>query len=61
MKDMIYCKRTDCGFHSFYLVVNGQEYYLFRQNYRKGVQKYYGDGVRCPPRPALSGFQFVLS
>ena len=45
MKDMIYCKRTDCGFHSFYLVVNGQEYYLFRQNSRKGVQKYYGDGV----------------
>lgn len=45
MKDMIYCKRTGCGAHSFYLVASGQEYFLFCQNYRKGVQKYYGKGV----------------
>lgn len=45
MKDTIYCKRTDPGIHSFYLVASGQEYYLFRQNYRKGVQKYYGSGI----------------
>lgn len=45
MKDRIYCKWTDCGVHSFYLVASGQEYFLFCQSYRKGVQKYYGNGV----------------
>lgn len=31
MKPQIYCKATAKGEHSFYLLVEGQEYYLFRQ------------------------------
>ncbi len=45
MKAKIYCKPTSRGIHSFYLTVGGQEYYLFSQNYRKGVQEYYAKGV----------------
>ena len=45
MKNMIYCEPTACGVHTFFLVVNGQKYYLFSQNYRKGVHAYYSKGV----------------
>ena len=37
---MIYCEPTARGVHTFFLVVNGKEYYLFSQNYRKGVHAY---------------------
>lgn len=45
MKTIIYCKATECGVHSFFMVSNGQEYYLFSQDYRRGVQQYYSKGV----------------
>ena len=45
MKTMIYCKPTQQGVHSFYLVTGGEEYFLFSQNYRKGVQEYFSRGV----------------
>lgn len=45
MKAKIYCESTDRGIHSFYLTVGGQEYYLFSQNYRRGVQEHFGKGV----------------
>lgn len=45
MKAIIYCKATDKGVHTFYLKVNGREYYLFRQNYRRGVNEYFRNGV----------------
>ncbi len=45
MKNMIYCEPTARGVHTFFLVVNGKEYYLFSQNYRKGVHAYYSKGV----------------
>lgn len=45
MKTTIYCKLTDKGAHSFYLLVGRKEFYLFSQAYRKGVGKYYGKGV----------------
>lgn len=45
MKSMIYCKPTERGVHSFYLVTEGREYFLFLQKYRKGVQKYFNKGV----------------
>ncbi|MCR5665185.1 MAG: hypothetical protein K6G01_00010 [Eubacterium sp.] len=41
----IYCKTTAKGTHSFYLVFAGEEYYLFSQDYRKGVFEYYRNGV----------------
>ena len=46
MKPQIYCRTTDKGVHSFYLWVDGNEYYLFRQNYRKGVHAYFRKGIR---------------
>ena len=45
MKTMIYCEPTQQGVHSFYIVTDGQEYYLFSQNYRKGVQEFFSKGV----------------
>ena len=45
MKTKIYCIVSDKGIHSFYLQHNSKRYYLFSQNYRKGVHKYYSNGV----------------
>lgn len=46
MKTTIYCKTTDKGNHSFYLMIGNDEFFLFSQAYRKGVDEYYGRGVR---------------
>lgn len=46
MKTSIYCKPTAKGVHSFYLIVGNDEFFLFSQAYRKGVEEYYGKGVR---------------
>lgn len=46
MKPQIYCRATAKGEHSFYLYVDGQEYFLFRQAFRKGVQHYFAKGIR---------------
>ena len=45
MKATIYCKPTSQGIHSFYLVLGTDEFFLFNQSYRKGVEEYYGKGV----------------
>ena len=45
MKAMIYCEPTEHRIHSFYLVTDGREYFLFSQNYRRGVQEYFNKGV----------------
>ena len=45
MRNIIYCEPTERGVHSFFLIADGQEYFLFRQNYRKGVQAYFSKGV----------------
>ena len=45
MKATIFCEPTAKGIHTFYLSTNGQRYYLFNQDYRKGVQEYFGRGV----------------
>ena len=46
MKPQVFCKATDKGTHTFYLLVDGQVYYLFQQNYRKGVHTYFSNGIR---------------
>ena len=45
MKATVYCKATDQGVHTFYLVSEGREYFLFHQNFRRGVAEYYRYGV----------------
>ena len=45
MKTKIYCVVTAKGVHSFYLQHENIRYYLFNQNYRKSVQRYYSKGV----------------
>lgn len=45
MKTTVYCIVSDKGQHSFYLKQDNSKYYLFTQNYRKSVQRYYGKGV----------------
>lgn len=44
MTAMIYCVKKQ-GLHSFFMIQGRQKYYLFSQNYRKGVQEYYCKGV----------------
>lgn len=46
MKATIYCEPTSRGVHSFFLITSGSEYFLFSQDYRKGVQEYFSKGVR---------------
>ena len=53
---MIHCEPTAHGVHTFSLVANGKEYYLFRQNYRKGVHAYYSKGV-----PLTQAFNYSKS
>ena len=45
MKTKIYCKTQEKGVHTFYLNKDGQVYYLFSQDYRKGVSKYYSTPI----------------
>ena len=45
MKTTIYCKPTSKGIHSFYLLIGCEEFFLFSQAYRKGVEEFYGRGV----------------
>ena len=46
MKTMIYCETPKKAVHDFYMLNEGEIYYLFSQNYRKGVQDFYHKGVR---------------
>lgn len=45
MKARIFCEITSNGIHTFYLSIDGLKYCLFNQDYRKGVQEYFGRGV----------------
>ena len=45
MRTKIYCRTTDAGVQSFYLVHRGEEHFLFSQDYRTSVRNYYGRGV----------------
>lgn len=45
MKTTVFCTPTAKGIHSFYLTYEGEDYFLFNQNYRKGVHEFYSDGV----------------
>ena len=46
MKTSIYCRVTAKGIHSFYLRCSQGDFFLFTQSYRRGVQRYFGRGVR---------------
>lgn len=46
MKATIYCEPTSRGVHSFFLITSESEYFLFSQDYRKGVHEYFNKGVR---------------
>lgn len=45
MKATIYCELTAKGVHSFFLITSKAEYFLFSQDYRKGVNEYFNKGV----------------
>ena len=45
MKTNVICKIDAQGKHSFYLNVAGERYYLFQQNFYRGVNEYYKNGV----------------
>ena len=51
MEATIYCKVTAKGIHSFYYTKDEETYFLFSQDYRKGVNEYFKNGV--PLRIAL--------
>lgn len=41
----VFCRTTNKGEQSFYLVVDKAEYYLFTQNYRKSNKQYFERGI----------------
>lgn len=45
MKAKIFCRINEKGHHSFYLSTSDDQYYLFQQDYRRGVNEYYKNGV----------------
>ena len=45
MRTTIFCNPTRKGFHSFYIGIEEKKYFLFEQNYRKGVNEFFRDGV----------------
>lgn len=45
MKAKIYCRTIEKGRQAFYLIADKKEYYLFTQNYRVSVKKYFAKGV----------------
>ena len=45
MGTIIFCVTTAKGNHTFHLSTNGQRYYLYNQDYRKGAQEYFNKGV----------------
>ena len=45
MKAQVYCKTPQWGTHNFYLRVDKQDYYLFSQDFRKGVHSYFSNGI----------------
>lgn len=45
MQKIVYCKETTPGTHSFYIESDGRTYFLFCQDFRKGVDDYYSGGV----------------
>ena len=45
MKTNVICMIDAKGKHSFYLNVAGARYYLFQQNFYRGVNEYYKNGV----------------
>ena len=40
-KATIYCRTTAKGVQTFYVVVDGDEHFLFSQHYRVGVRNYF--------------------
>ena len=45
MKTTIKCTRNKFGKHDFYINHDGKQYFLFSQNYRKGVNNLFSQGV----------------
>ena len=41
----VYCKTDDKAQQHFYVCFKGDSYYLFSQDFRRGVQNYYENGV----------------
>ena len=45
MKTYIYCKEKTHGMHTFYLNYGDNDYFLFNQSYKVGVNDFYSKGV----------------
>ena len=45
MSTIIYCKNTSNDKHSFYLRAYGEDYFMFTQKYRSGVEARFGKGL----------------
>lgn len=43
--DTVFCRTTNKGEQSFYLLVDRAEYYLFTQGYRRSNKKYFERGI----------------
>ena len=42
--EKIFCKERN-GMHEFYLILGREEFYMFSQKYKFGVDRYYRNGV----------------
>lgn len=54
MKTTVCCRTTGKGIHTFYVLVGNNRYFLFNQNFKRGVDHYYGQGVSLKDAVAFS-------
>lgn len=45
MKNNVFCRTVEKGVHAFFVRVDGKNYFLFRQEYRRGVGRYFRKGI----------------
>ena len=45
MKAKVICKTVDKGVQSFFVRVNGKDYFLFSQGYKVSVKEFFNNGV----------------
>ena len=45
MNSIVFCKTTEKAIHSFFVKVNGKDYFLFKQDFKKSNKDFFYNGV----------------
>lgn len=45
MRNKVFCRTVEKGVQAFFVEADGRKYFLFRQDFRKGVKRHFEKGV----------------